>query len=116
MTLLRNLRLKANLTQTQAAALLQISQPALSQAESKPTLADRALQAYGLLLTAEPDPIRAILAPHPDPLPRSLRPRAAIRDTIRDFYPAAPIVYTPEPGESHADYLARVRPALEVRA
>ena len=116
MTLLRRLRLAANLTQTQAAALLGISQPALSQAEARPSLADRALAAYGLLLTAEPDPVRAILAAHPDPLPKPLRPRAAVRDAIRDLYPTAPIVYTPEPGEAHADYISRVRPALEVRA
>lgn len=116
MTILRTLRTKANLTQTQAAALLRISQPALSQAEARESLADRALAAYGLLLTVEPDPVRAILAPHPDPLPRSLRPRAAIRDAIRDLYPTAAIVYTPEPGEAHDAYLSRVRVALEVRA
>lgn len=116
MTLLHRLRLAANLTQTQAAALLGISQPAISQAEARESLADRALHAYGLLLSVAPDPIRPILAAHPDPLPRALRPRAAIRDAIRDLYPDAPIVYTPEIGETHDAYLRRVRVALEVRA
>lgn len=116
MTLLRSLRTRANLTQIQAAQLLQISQPALSQAEARPSHVDRALAAYGLHLTVAPDPIRAILQPHPDPLPRTPRVRQQIRDAIRDLYPDAPIVYTPEIGEAHDAYLARVRVALEVRA
>lgn len=116
MTLLRHLREKAHLTQTQAAALLGVTQPALSQAEARPSLADRALAAYGLLATVAPDPIRAVLAAHPDPMPRSPRPRQQIRDAIRDLYPAAAIVYTPEIGETHEAYLRRVRVALEVRA
>lgn len=116
MTLLKTLRTRANLTQTQAAALLGVTQPALSQAEARQSIIDRALAAYGLQVAATADPIRAILAAHPDPMPRAHRARFAIRDAIRELYPDAAIVYTPEIGEAHDTYLARVRVALEVRA
>jgi transcriptional regulator with XRE-family HTH domain len=115
-TLLQRLRLQANLTQNQAAVLLGTTQPALSRAEADPSLADRALQAYGLRLTIEPDPLHVILAAHPDPMPRDHRARAAVRDAIRAAYPDAAVVYTPEIGEPRAAYLTRVRVALEVRA
>jgi hypothetical protein len=120
--LLPILRHLSGLTQAAMAERLDLTQGYLSRAEREPTALDAAL---GLL---PPDHVaavlelRRVLAPHPDPLPRTLRPRAAIRDALRQAYPAAELVPTPLPGEGHLDYIARavpavaVRPALEVRA
>jgi transcriptional regulator with XRE-family HTH domain len=103
---LKALRIRHNLTQAEAAALLGITQPALSQAERTPSHADR-LEA----VLAERDPLLTV----PIQL-HSPKARFATRDAIRRLYPDAYLVPTAKPGEAHDAYLARVRVALEVRA
>ena len=105
-TRLKALRIQANLSQREAAELLGITQPALSQAERTPTHADR-LEA----LLAERDPLRTV----PIQL-HSPKARFATRDAIRALYPNAALVPTARPGELPDAYLSRVRVALEVRA
>ncbi len=105
-TRLQRLRLEANLTQNQAAALLGITQPALSQAERTPTHADR-LEA----ILAEREPLRTVPIDLSTP-----KARFATRDAIRRLYPNAALVPTARPGELPDAYLTRVRVALEVRA